>query len=134
MADVSDVGVPLQAGARLQEGHGMTSFRRSKLVEPELQEAVLEEGRIARPKRKHLQPTEVDQLASQVLRVGQGEENQKDFVERLGALLRDAGEHVHAWPWSDLFAKAYRQDPVAFDRKCTPPSNPYTFEGLPSRA
>lgn len=73
------------------------SFRRRKHVDPELRVAALDEATGKAPvaqspaKRKRMPTSEVDRLADKVLEVGRGEDDQRDFVERLGALLRNAG-------------------------------------------
>lgn len=89
MADISDTAIPFQAGARNEQRPGPDSFRRSKKVEHELQEAALADR--APAKRKHLQQSEVQRLASKVLGVGQESGGDQGFVEKLGTLLRSAG-------------------------------------------
>ena len=109
MADVSDTALPLEWGSRFGQQPGATSFRRSKQVEPDLRDAALAEASkpTHSPKRKHLQPSDVDRLATRVLDVGRGEEDQKDFVERLGLLLRESGETRPSPCWHTLCCRQF---------------------------
>ncbi|KAK9807392.1 hypothetical protein WJX73_000014 [Symbiochloris irregularis] len=106
MAAVSDFGIPVQVTGRALKAPiaSTESFSRARQVEPELQAAVIAEalnketakhGKHAKEEPSHkskaLNPAEVQRLATQVLNVGKGEDGERDFVEKLGALLRDSG-------------------------------------------